>query len=97
MPLLGERKNSVCTECFFRGHISNSSSICPKLNLLDAIEKNKHGKSWRGELNKYTTGREQLVILIGHMKGLGDLRYIGLETVVAEYDLMANGNPPITL
>jgi hypothetical protein len=93
MPLFGERKNSVCTECFFRGHISTSTTICPKFSLLKAIEKNKRGKSWRYEIHKYIHNREQLMVLASHMKQLGDVRHSKIENVVAQYDFMANGNP----
>jgi hypothetical protein len=93
---VGERTSSICSECFFRGHISSSRAVCPKLQLLTAIEKSKHGNSWRGDLDKYNFNREQLGVIVGHMKSLGDVRHVALENVVTQYDLIVNGTLPTT-
>jgi hypothetical protein len=76
-----------------RGHIGTSRTICPKLILLTGIEKSKRGNSWRGAIDTYRWNRKKLVVLMGHMKELGDVRYVGLENVVADFDSVANGTP----
>jgi hypothetical protein len=97
LPHVGNRKNSICSECFLRGHIGTSRTICPKMILLTGIEKSKRGNSWRGAIDTYRWNRKKLVVMMGHMKELGDVRYVGLENVVADFDSVANGTLLSTL
>ncbi|KAF8241564.1 hypothetical protein K440DRAFT_641997 [Wilcoxina mikolae CBS 423.85] len=83
---LGTRVNSVCGQCYYRGHVINSTKTCPTSILQECLHRSDSGRSWAHDMVKYCTAADLLRTVTGHLKDANDPRYERLENLIKDFD-----------
>jgi hypothetical protein len=78
--------NSVCNQCYYRGHVINSTKTCPTSILLECLQRADSGRSWAHDTIKYCTAADHLRTVTNHLKDANDPRYERLENLIKDFD-----------
>ncbi|KAI5810867.1 hypothetical protein BZA77DRAFT_297467 [Pyronema omphalodes] len=93
LPHLGDRKNSVCANCSYRGHIVNSVKTCPYAILQECNHKIDTNKGWRHDSAKYDKAAKQLESIIRALDEVDDSRAECIQMMLDDYyDKISNAD-----
>ncbi|KAI5786131.1 hypothetical protein FPQ18DRAFT_380962 [Pyronema domesticum] len=93
LPHLGDRKNSVCANCSYRGHIVNSVKTCPYAIVQECNQKIEAGKGWRHDMAKYEAAAKHLEKIIDALDEIDDRRAENIQAMLEKYlDKTANAD-----
>jgi hypothetical protein len=85
LPHLGDRKNSVCANCSYRGHIVNSVKTCPYALIQECNHKIDTNKGWRHDSAKYDKAAKQLENIVRALDDVEDSRADNIQVMLDNY------------